>query len=205
MRKINYIFRMLVISIFLVTFNSCYENDTIEILIEDQLILKDYKPELMNFLDLSSKIITETDNGDIISYKLTNLEGNYLFKDYNNDYSLVYITNDKIIYENFTTKSNIIYGEILHFSFVEDIDYKYKVVNFSKIKSLNKNESAKLDISCEDDFWLDVGLCSISAGAIALSDGPLPFADAIAVTYFSGCLVRAGRSMDRCNGIDPIL
>ena len=198
MKRIKYI---LILLISLITYIGCNKNSELEILTEEQQMLNKYKPELLRFLDLSSKKINATDKGDIISFKLLNEEDNYLFKDYNNDYSIVKITDDKVTYENLTAKRDFVAGKILNFSFEE----KNKSINFKKVEVKNKLFLAKINDGCEGEFWLDVGLCTVSAAAISLSDGPLPFMDAVAVTYYTGCVVRATQVMDRCNGLEPYL
>lgn len=195
MKKYSYTFILLIL-----TYIGCNKNSEFKILTEEQQVLNLHKPELVEFLDLSTKKVHQIDKKKIVSYKILNKKNYYLFKDGNNDFSIVEITDNEIIYENLTTKNDLVNGKILNFSFEED-----RSINFSKIEVKDKLLLSKTSSSCESEFWLDVGLCTIGAATIAASDGPLPFMDGVAVTFFSGCFVRATQVMDRCNGIDPVL
>lgn len=189
------------------TLFACNTDDDIN-LSEEQLILQEYRPDLLKLIDLSSKKINTTDNGDIYSHRILGNEEKYLFKDYNGDYSIVTILSNEIRYENLTSKNKIVEDKILNFNINYNLEEEIKMVDFSTVEIFNVSSvgyTQKYANSCKSDFWLDMALCAAGAAGIAASDGPLPFADALAVSYMAACTVRAGRTLDRCNGIDPIL
>lgn len=196
----------LVIALNLIFF-ACNTDEDVN-LSEEQLILQEYRPDLLKSIDLSSKRISTTDNGDIYSHRIISNNEKYLFKDYNGDYSIVTILNDKIQYENLTSKNRIVENKTINFTISYNPKEGIKMVDFSNIEifdiSLNGSLSRKMD-TCESDFWLDMALCTAGAVGIAASDGPLPFADALAVSYMTACTVRATRTMDRCFGLEPFI
>ena len=197
MKNILSIINVVVLFLFL---TSCSENETMNQTMEQQ-ILETYKPELLNLLDLNSKKTINTVYGDITSFKINSEKESYLFKDYNNNYSIATISNDIISHESLTSENVLFMHKTLNFNFSKKANDKFKIIDFSNIEILDKSKEIagrSSDSSCESEFWLDTGLCSVAAVGIAASDGPLPFADAVALTFFTACFHRANLTLSRC-------
>lgn len=177
-------------SIILISCTDNQENFT-EILTEDQVYVKNIDPILFSIVNFESKKEFETEFGVYYIYNLKDNNKSYLIKDTKNNFSLVTNNGEKISHK-------YIENEVVsEFDFKLNNDYGYKMIDTSKYKA-NYNLFQKNAIGCEGDYWISVGICAIGAVAIAASDGPLPFADAVAATFLIGCEHTAFRSLQMC-------
>lgn len=191
---------ILLLSVGLLTLNSCSEDENIlDETIKNQLTenLKIFKNNFesefknLNFDSKKSGTITainEKGNKEDLGIGYTSIEitldgkvsgyyieiegeGHYIDLGSNNKINHFYVNNPK---------------EKLEFELTQNDELGYKLPNFTKIHISNlSNVQAK----CDNDAAATacVVTCGISAGAIALSDGPAPFMDVLAVSYFGSC------------------
>jgi|TARA_B110000238_G_C16040036_1_gene401468 hypothetical protein len=180
--------------IILTLISSCTSEENI-ITNEDQIALESLKPELISSIDFNTKTTYKTDNGDIVYYKIKNNDNSFLFKDYMGNFSVIDIlNNDKFNYIGISKELK------LSFEMNYNEKYKTKIVNLES--TLNNQISNQLlkksSSSCSTRYGIDLGMCLISVAGIAASDGPLPFADVLAISYGVACGVRAADSYGDC-------
>ena len=139
--------------------------------------------------DLTNENILNTEYGSLVYYNSFFDDNKFLFKDQNNSFSQITIQpNGKFNYYNFDSELE------LNFESEFDDDLGYEVVDLTSYKV----DSHSSECNCESILALDMGICLISAAAIAASDGPLPFADAAAISYGVACGVRASLAHEDC-------
>lgn len=140
--------------------------------------------------DLTKENILNTEFGILHYYNSLSESNKFLFKDQYGSFSQIIIQpNGKFNYFNFDSKLE------LNFKSTFDEDLGYEIVDLTSYRLPPPSGSG---CDCETTLALDMGLCLLSAAAIAASDGPLPFMDAAAVTYGTACMARAGISHENC-------
>ena len=178
----------------LIIISSCNNEEHINFS-EDQLLLGELNPELVNLVDFDTKGTYSSENGNIVYYKIKDKNNSFLFKDYSGDFSIVDILeNEKFIYTGISKDIN------LNFEMTYNKEYDTKIVNLKSTlnNQISKQLLRKGSTSCSTGYAVDLGLCLIGAAGIAASDGPLPFADALAVTFGVACGVRAADTLGAC-------
>lgn len=87
---------------------------------------------------------------------------------------------------------------------VEEKNYTFDLVYDEEFDALIPDFDGSFDYTpyadnrCKGQLILCTGLCTLSAAAIAASDGPLPFMDAVAATYWVGCQGKCVVDYDLC-------
>uniref|UniRef100_UPI004049E868 hypothetical protein n=1 Tax=Gelidibacter sp. TaxID=2018083 RepID=UPI004049E868 len=186
------------------TFNSCSNNENIDFKeesnnpnfikrevgqLEKQEQVLDYFKENFRF---GKEFLLEEYNANMIEIIIENtLVGYYIDnKDFN---SIGVVDIRDIDFIKYVNVSKI--NEIFSFALIFNNDYDTIVPDFNVdyFTALNRG-----DDRCQGNLMLCTGTCTLGALGIAASDGPLPFADALAVSFWVGCNAHCVSSFDLC-------
>lgn len=110
--------------------------------------------------------------------------------------------NNTMIFSTLSQEGNdaVIIVDDLESSSIYAFDMVYsEEFGYDMIKVFNEDDAQRTDMTaCDVAFIANVAACVIGTIGIAASDGPLPFADALAATFYVACNTGATASYTSC-------